>query len=207
MSEFGQHYRVHGWTEDDFEHFLEGLDGYTIAPFTEEPSMRTLFETGTDGASDGRNTFHITSSPKGWAQLSFWNLDLDAELIAKLAEQKKTFLNYAYHTGAGFDELKIHVGGEEALTEDLGEGYYFQCGDVAMEISYDFDYEPNYDAMDEEPYDESAGWSNKLQHDPARAPAIENLANEMGEAVVIIEGWEKLAREDWPLSYLSDLDW
>ena len=27
------------------------------------------------------------------------------------------------------------------------------------------------------------------------------------EAVVIIEGWEKLAREDWPLSYLSDLDW
>ena len=201
MSEYGHFFRVHGLTEETFLELLQNIPDYTIAPFSLDPSMRTISLEGSGGEEDGRNTFHLIEDERGHTKMAFFNFELDEILVEVLCEAKKTFVKYGYHTGAGYDELVIYVDGERRLTEDTAEGY-FQCDDTATTIEDDWDYEPSMD-----PDDPMQGCSNKLLPVEGRLAAIENLANEMGESAVIIDGWRYLAANDWPLSYLEGLDW
>lgn len=201
MSESGQFFRVHGLTEETFLELLQNIPGFTITPFTQEPSILTISRTGSGGEEDGRNTFHLFGGEGDYAKIGFMNFDLDSALLAELCKAKKTFIKYGYHTGAGYDELVVYVNGERRLTEDTAEGY-FQCDDVADAIERDWDYEAS-----EDPDDPMQGYTCKLEPISGRVVAIENLTNEMGEAAVILDGWRLLAEGDWPLHLLPGLDW
>lgn len=200
MSEFGCEYRVHGWTQEDALDFLGRVKGYSVAPFAQDPSYYTFCQTSAEDRDDWEHVFRLSSGPD-FTQISIWNLDVIEMIVDGLMGERRDCLTYVYHTGAGFDELKVYLKGQEVLLEDLGECFAFRCEGVELELAFDYDYRPG----SYEPHDETSGWSNKLHHYPERTLAIEQLAQKMGDAASLIPGWELLAHKDWPLYYIEGL--
>ena len=193
MSEFGQQYRFYGVGEAQIRALLDGMEGWRVDEIETYGERHPVFcQTKSD--PQPTDIVRITADAEHeYTTLELWNLEMHESIVEALDAQKCTYLTYLYHTGAGFDELTVHVEGKLALTEDLGEVYQFTTKGACADL------ETEYGRDDEQ------GRTFVKADPPIREAELEKLTDAMGPSAVILHGWQGCVSEGLPLYYLPGL--
>ncbi len=190
MSESGQYFRIYGTNTKSLKSILKSsLPSYklgrskkgTIRLIPSEAEIaankeRELEEFGFDpgyGDEEYQLTLYLEEDEAPNVVLfRTWMRHANFEMEQLLSKAGLTFVSYCYHTGAGWDELKLYVDGNERYVENIAD----EC------ISFDKE-------------------TSELKWGPGtlQETALIKLSDELGEANVLIQGWKECVKEGEPL--------
>lgn len=190
MSESGQFYRIYGTNPTDFKSLLKrALPNYklgrskkgTICLCPSESEIaankkRELEEMGFDpGYTEEDYQLMLYLEEEEHPNLLLfrtWMSNANFEMEQVLSAAGLTFVSYCYHTGAGWDELKLYSRGDERYIENIADEF-ISYGEVSSELKWG---------------------PGTLQQ-----TALTELSVELGDAQVLIQGWQECVKEGEPL--------
>lgn len=189
MSESGQFYRIYAADTNHLKSILKtSLPSYKLGrskkgtirliPSEDEIAAnkeRELKEMGFDPGNsdeDYQLTLYLEEEATNVILFRTWMLHANFEMEELLSKAGLTFVSYCYHTGAGWDELKLYVNGDERYVENIADEF----------ISFDKE-------------------ASELKWGPGtlQETALTKLSVELGEANVLIHGWKECVKEGEPL--------
>jgi len=191
MSEFSLYYRIHGVSKEE----LWGVLGEQFPDYTREsesliPSPERIAQLkaaavaghkamGLSGApfeyDDRYYWIPLYSSPTAPGSVAFstWLTSESVDLTEVFSARGWTFLTYGYHTGAGWDELHIVQHGKRRYVANAAEQYI---------------------EVDGEGHEIALGVGSIQER------ALSALWEELGDARVLIEGWQDCVKDSRFLS-------